>query len=228
MEIRNRISTQICLFEFDQIPFSRLLHESSLSYIKEMYEFQGVEIKQNPNGLPIIAFQIGVHAGDKGTIKRVEIEERRMLIEVDGPSSVADEILNELRKYFCELSDCIVDDFLVPVIQARESVIIAKLGFHARELVHPKLLDFVENRVVEDASLKQGDAISNINNVIFRLDYSPKKEKLKDYRITLSRKEFSIGPRDGTSLDEKIFISKAPVDTNTHLKLLEEIESIYQ
>ncbi|MFH1928295.1 MAG: hypothetical protein ABIK79_09030 [Chloroflexota bacterium] len=228
MEIRNRNSLLVSLFEFDQIPFSRLLHNSSLSHIQNMYEFQGVEIKQNPNGQPVVAFHIGVYSDDKGVIKRIELEERRILIEVDGSSNIADAILDEIKEYFCKLAACVEENFLSPVVQSRESVIGAKMGFHANNLVHQKLLDFVNNRVVEEANMEQGNAISNFHGVMFRLDYIPTEEKLKDYRITLSRKEFSLGPRDGTSLDERIFISKAPVDTSTHIQLLEEIEAIYQ
>ena len=56
---------------------------------------------------------------------------------------------------------------------------------------------------------------------------NPMSKITKDYRITLSRKEFLIGPRDGTALDEQIFVSKAPVDTDTHLVLLDELEALY-
>jgi hypothetical protein len=230
MDVKKINSTLVTLVHFDQIPFFKLLHGSNLQKIQKLYQFKNVEVKPNQRNQPTILFQLGLYKNktEELNVHRIEIEERKIVIEIDGHSSDAIAIYSQIRELMRGISAEYDDEFLQPIVQSKESLIIAKLDFHANILVHPKLLSFVNTKVIESAVIEYGQPRPKIHSIAFRIDYLSSEETLKDYRITLSPKEFSLSPRDGTSLDEQIFISKAPINTDAHLGLLEEVEDIYR
>jgi len=230
MEIKRINSILINLVEFDRIPLYKILQASGATDIQAKYNFSSVEINNNPQNQPKIIFLLGTYNNQTNTqefiIKRLEIEERKIVIDVDGASQIADDFFIDFIEYLKKLSGN--ENFDLPiVVQSRESEIVSKLKFSAANLISPKLLKYIETSVVDKAHHPQGKAVANLAAVAFRIDYISTDEKLKDYRISLSRKEFLIAPRDGTPLDEQIFVSKVPVDTSTHLAILEELEEIY-
>ncbi len=227
MNIIKMNSSLISLFEFDKIPNLRLINPLVSSQFQNRFKFNAVEIKPNQQNQPIIEYSLGFYGEntDQSVIKRIGIEERKILIELEGRTSQAKGLLEEVCNFLKEISS--YEGELDPIVQSNESIIITRMDFHASKLVDSKFMEFISRRVTEESNSDKGKAVANVFNVLFRIDYDVFDEKLKDYRITLSRKEFSLGPRDGSPLDEQIFISKAPVSTESHIKLLEEIESIY-
>ena len=227
MQVIKINSIQINLLEFDWIPFNLLVTQSVIADFQSRFNFSAAELRANQNNQTIIAFAAGIFsdANERYSIPRVEIEERKIVIEVEGHSKVADKVFSEATKYMMDLSGKTNDAPVV--VQTKESIIIAKMNISANNLVDSKLLEFMNTKVTDSSHLPQGKAIGSLHTVAFRLDYTPIDDKLKDYRINLTRKEFSIGPRDGTALSEQVFISRAPVDTDKHLALIEGIEEIY-
>lgn len=222
-------SLLITLVEFDKIPFYKLLHASNAGELQNTYNFSNIEMKNNAQNQPVIVFLLGTfnNRNREILVKRLEIDERKIIIDVEGETTDAKDFFDSVTDCFAKISG--EENFkLKTVVQSKESEIVSRLNFSASKLVEPRLLKFVKNKVSKAASQPQGDAIADFLTISFRIDYLLTDEKLKDYRIALSRKEFLIAPRDGTPLDEQIFVSKAPVDTDTHLKLLEELEAIYR
>ncbi|MBU0510651.1 MAG: hypothetical protein KKD28_08565 [Chloroflexi bacterium] len=229
MEIRVINATLINLLEFDQIPFTKLLVGSNLKNIQEHFAFKNIEVRQKPDGQSAIVLQGGLYNQDT-IVKRVEVGERKITIEVEEKSAIAKKVFDSLKELLRELSKTDDETYLSPVVQTVESIIIAKMNFHATSLIHPQFNKFINSTVESATSDEQKQAITSIFGISFRIDYFAQGEfarKLKDSLVTLSRKDFTIGPRDGTALDEKIFISKAPLDTEVHITLLEEIETIF-
>jgi len=229
MESTMIVSKLITLFEFDHLPFAKFLHQSNISTFKDIFRFNEFQILQTQTDHPLVAFRHGTFDTDSGEIiiLRDDIESRKIVLEIEGESTNADELLDRFIEIFREISENSDDDFMKPIVLTRDSVIIAKMSFHAKSLLHPDLLDFVTNQVSAKSKLKQGDPVPNLHTISFRIDYNPTDDSLLDYRISLTRKEFSIGPRDGTPLDQQIFVSKAPVSTSDHIELLEELEKNY-
>ncbi len=227
MKVKELNSTLLKIMEFGQIPFWKMFFDAPRT-LQEPFNFQKIDVGQKQQKA-ILLFELGTYqvASDMVIIESIEIDERKIVVKVNAESSCAEMIMDELCEYMQQFSGAQNEIDFKPVIQSNESIIIAHMDMYAKELIHPSLLNLIDNEIVENASTIYGKAISNHYKMLFRLDYISTDEILKEYRIDITPKLFSIEPRDGTPLDKKIYVSRAPVDTKTHIMLLEEIESMF-
>lgn len=227
MEIRYTNTTLVTLVEFEEIPFLKLLLKSTIQALGDLFQFKRIDARKKEGENPVIFCELGefVFEDDSYVIKRMEIGRRKIIIEVEGDSHIAKEVFKAFRSLLMDMSDIDSSDYLSPVIQSVESAIIAKLDFHAKGLIHPNLRDFIDDAVLDKVSTEYGKATLNYFSQKFRFDYLLYDESLVEKRITLSPKTFSVEPRDGTALEDQVFISEAPVDTDVHIQLLKELES---
>jgi hypothetical protein len=224
MKIIRINSMLVLILEFDQIPITELAFGTP-QYIKDTLQFRSVQVKEE-QGRPSISYRNGRYNSDdkKISVKRVNVDERKILIEVDGPSSNADQIWMLLKKQFRQLTDPEVYNDK-PVIRSRESVLIAQMDVEAKDLIHPGLLKTIENEVLDASSREYANADFSYFQIAARLDYLITDQIMKEYRIDITPKVFTLEPRDGTALEDRIFLSRAPVDTPSHISILEKIES---
>lgn len=230
MNIKHIDSTIIVLVEFDEIPFNRLLLDTSIELINSKFNFKSIEPAFKPDNQPILLCVLGSFEkpGGVGIINKVEIEHRKLVISVEGDTEFAESVLSKLGEIFSELNE--YDDVkeLHPVTQTYESVIIANLDFHALELIDTRIKDFVSGEFLSKADLNIAKAAMNHFSLKFRIDYILSEKDLKKYKITVAPKTFTLGPRDGTRIDDQAFISQAPLKTEVHKEILKTIEKMYQ
>ena len=62
------------------------------------------------------------------------------------------------------------------------------------------------------------------NHISFLVHFTAHDSKIQEYKIGLSSKEFVLGPRPGTAVEDQIFYSRAPLPTKNHLELIEWVE----
>ena len=227
MNIRKIESKLIILVRFEEIPILELLQTEATTKFRDFFGFTGGETFQSGDQRPSIQFVLGkANVEDEEiNITNVKIEDRRILILVEGNSEDADKVWVQLRTYFARMAQVEDDTYLDPLLIARESVIITKMDITIEDLVNPMYLKFVNEDVVGAAKSDLANAWSQLNLLTFNISYEPVDSKhLEQVRIGLSRKEFSISPRTGYPLSEKVFFSSGPFDTDTHIKLLEKFE----
>jgi len=206
MKIVNIKSLLILILELDQIPVTEMVFEAP-EYLLNILQFRSTQIKEE-KGKPVILFENGKYQDNEIEIyvKKIEVDERKIIIEVSGNSSNADKIWEVLDDQFKRLAD--VDMYNnQPVIRSRESVIVANLDINAKNLIHPDLLKIMDNKVVKDASQNYADAVFSYFRIAARLDFLQKEERLKEYRVDITPKIFTIEPRDGTPLEKNMFLS---------------------
>lgn len=226
MNIKKIDSKLIVLVRIDEIPILELLHAQGNSKFRDNFNFSGVETTKSGDLRPTIQFVLGKLSTDEKQIKiiAVKIEERRIIISVEGSSNEADVVWKQIREYFEKIAKTEEATFLEPQLIARESVIIANLDVSITDLVNPKYLEFVNEEVIAIAKSEVADAWSQLESLTFGISYEPYDRHLDEVHLTLNRKEFSISPRAGYPLLESIFISTGPFDTDSHVKLLEKFE----
>ncbi len=229
MEIHRLGSSLVLIVNFDEIPLAKLISQHNLDSIIKKYNFNEKKVETDAVGNPIITFSLGSFSNKSGEFlfKKLVIEERKLIINVEGPSSNADTIFSEIKLIFSELAGKSGEDYLKPIVRAVDSECVAQLNFHAEKLIAPDFLEFVKENVLDAATNELSVPKISPELIVFRIEYPLSNDELYDYRVTLSRKEFILSPRQGFPLEERMFASKAPVDTDTHLKLLEGIENIY-
>lgn len=232
MKLRRLTSSIIILVKFDQLPFLQLFKIQNFEKILTKFKFaQPPDIQETPTGTPLIRFVLGTyeHGEQEYTIKRVDMEERKIVINVEGPSEIAIKIYDELRELLRGLVVGDLDaDFMEPVVKTYETEMVVELEFNAKQLLNQKYMEFIDKNFREAANTETGIATVALHSTVFKIFYKLAEEKLREYRIALSNKEFMFGPREGTALKEQIFVAKAPLASHTIISLLEDLELLFK
>lgn len=229
MELIDTKFTYIVLVHHYEIPILKLASGKNLQKFATSFNFQQADAVQDGNtgNVGAILFRFGVFRSSDGkdiTINRLNIEIRKILFEIDASSQYAEEIYREVKSLLADYADTDKEDFLEPIVIADESQLIVKLNFSIDRLIAPKYLGFVQKFLPDLARSEYADAKITPSKVEFTIEYDEKNRHLRDRRITLSRKEFSVQPAIGYLLDEQIYFSKAPFDTYAHIQLLSDLE----
>lgn len=228
MLIKHISTKKVVIVDFEDIPFNRLFLEESLQQINAIFNFKGAEIINKKENQPMFLYTMGTITDDdsRELITKIEIERRKIVIEVEGDSAFSDKVYKRLHDVLLVIKGA-PQEKLVPFIQSYESLIIAEMNISADDLLEPRLLSFIRGPLLDQTDSELANPTMNHYSLRFRLDYFLTDEKMKEYKITISPKTFSIGPREGTLLEEQIFLSEAPLNTETHKTILERIEEIY-
>jgi hypothetical protein len=226
MNIKLTKATKVVLVPFDEIPLSNLLPQEHLERLGRLFGFRNVEIAKTAGQVGIV-FEHGVFDTElhSRAIDKLEISERKIVLTVEGTSENADELLAELEAHLLDLSNAEGEQLLHPILESHESEIVAQLDFSVEDLLSPTYFDFVRNTVQQEANSDIASATIQPVTLQFRVDYLLKDESIQEQRISLSPKVFSLEPRRGSLLADRIYYSKAPFDTDTHLRLLKELET---
>lgn len=227
MRTRSMSVTQIVIVHFGEIPLAKLAHDPNLASFLELYSFQGREVRRGPsNKISSIFCHNGIfgHGDQDYVVERVELEERRILFKVEGSSQEADAFYESLVSFLSSLSGAADEEYLHPLVKSEESEIVSYLDFSIEGLIAPAFLRFITSAATEMAGSEIASAHVKPGGLTFHVDFVLKDGRLEDQRITLSRKEIRLEPRKGHSLADQVYYSKAPFDTDTHIRLLEMLE----
>ena len=225
MNIQRTKTTQVIIVPFDAFSLNTLIPQQRLEPLVRLFGFGNVSINAGDRDQPSITFEHGSFDHDTGSyaINRLEIGERKIVFTLEGPSEVADEFFEQLEDFLLGLEDG--DAQLNVALRSEESEIVAELGFSVEDLFSTGYLDFVKNTVQRQVDLDIAKATVRPAAIRFRVDYLLQDQAIQEQAITLATKEFIVEPRKGSLLADRIFYSKAPLDTDAHVRLLEELEA---
>jgi hypothetical protein len=232
MDIISQKITYIALVRLNEIPLPKLFMRHYQDLLVNTMKFASIEALQNPSGEKLVAIRFlnGLYDRENGgaiIINSVQVEERKMIITMEGLSQDAEECYYKLAEIYSEISGIKRENYLKPILISQESEIVAKLNFPFSKLISNTLLEYAENEATSHATLEIADAIIKPMSIKFKIDYIENSPKLKDHNITLSSKDFIIGSAVGYPTDEQVFYCKGPFNSNTHVKILADIEKIY-
>ncbi|MCB8991835.1 MAG: hypothetical protein H6665_14540 [Ardenticatenaceae bacterium] len=223
MQLIKAQSTLISLIKFDVIPILELAASSELRRkLANHFDFEQIELREK-NGSPVLVCSLGTL--NSGTpILTLAIEERKIVCTVGGKSKETKAFYDVVIDFLMQIASC--DDITAfePVLVANESEMIVKLDIDVASLFPESLLNYMEGEASSKLSLGPASARIKPVSVMFEVDYFSNAQILDDYKITLTRKEISLQLRPGYPQENRVFISKMPVDSDTHMELLTEIE----
>jgi hypothetical protein len=232
MKILKSHSTKIVLVKQNQIPISKTLSPKYIEEFRNLFRFGGATLLQDPStNMSGVTFTNGLYKTVEGkeiSIHSLTIENRKINFEIEGSSKDGEAIYSVIKKFLSDLVDIEQEGLLNPVISVDETELISQLQFSAPQLFSSTLYNQMSENLLNKASFAANDlAKARLGNVAvqFQLDYEPADFALfADSRINISRKEFVIQVAAGYGVNDNIFATKAPLNTDLHVQFLEDLE----
>lgn len=222
-------SSKIFLVKHNQIPFSKLMNVKYIEAFRKIFGFNDVLPQQDVNnGELSLIFGSGLFTSKDGreiVIMKMNIESRKIVVDVIGASTYLDEIYQVVKEALASFVEELEDGFLTPLVVAQETEMVSQLDFSPMKLFPSVLMKKIMPDTLEMASGELAKAHIGTMQAVFQIDYEILDQKiLRDGRITLTRKELIIQTANGRSFEEKAFASKAPLSSDDHIKFLESLE----
>ncbi len=220
MEIQRLITHLIVLFKFDEIEIVKLLNQSNASALGKLLNFNEFQADDK------LMLQHGIFKDQNQdcAITRLVIEERRLLLDLEGSSKDGEKIFHFIKQFLVDLAGKDDPMYLMPVVMTQESEIVARMNIDIYSFFSKK---FVESMNILGDTIGELNAETKINpaSITYISQFIPKNSLLDDYRISLTRKEIIFGLRPGSPISEKMFYSRMPLDTDTHIHFLTQLET---
>lgn len=217
---------QVLIVRFDQIPIGKLFHKKAVNELSAIFQLSNIQIEDEKNLLGINGL-IQTSSGEF-VINRLSIEDRRILLDMEGDSILADQVISKLKSFLALLANTEDYNFLEPIVKAQESEIIAELNFGVNKLMPEQVVNFIQKDITQALTSDNIQPRINPHLFTFVVNFQTPENFQDDYRVTLSRKELVLGPRPGFPISDQVYYSKAPTDSDTHKNILLKLEELLQ
>lgn len=226
--------TETRLFKSDVIPFSTLITASNIQTISSSFIFRTIELVEDENrNVAAIHMKTGEfrHIDKIFPIEILIIEPRRIIFKIKGDSDIAERFYQAIFQSLSKIDPHGQFKQSKPLIKSTETSCIVTLDFLYRDIFSKKMNDFIDKKAYNACSTEIS-SIADIQilpkNLAFSVHYDLKDKSLRENNVMISPKSLIIEPRVGVSLKEKRFFTASPTDSNTHLKLISELEKSFR
>lgn len=219
-------------FHADDLRLSTLSMKPVQAQIQQLFQFQTTVMGQPmptfgevPSTYPPgMVFDMGVWLTPEEQlipIRFLHFEQRRIVIDIAGPSSVITAIFDRLQQFLSELQAADGS----PVIGKPERVldyseITAHFPFSLESLVVPSLRNLFAKVAHKDVKDMGFSVIP-----MFVIQTVPGNQNVAAIAGPSDPHAFTFALRTGTRPEERIYLSNAPLDSEAHLSYLNELES---
>jgi|GEM_PF-2994021 len=227
MDIKRIVSHAIVLLRHDEIPLQRLSQRTNIVRLGSVFEFNQFELIGDDSGNRAVSGQAGSFRDETGDypIARLVVEERRILLAMEASSDVVDRVVEKALEFLSSLTNPSHDDHLKPLLVSYESEIIAHMDFTVDKLVPTPMYRIILSDGLLAAASPVARTTVALEQVQFQLNFDPIDPIIDKNGITLSQKAFTIGPRPNVPIEEQIYFSKAPFETEKHIMILSRVEA---
>jgi len=217
--------TQIRIFPVDVVPLSVITTKSCVDKVREALSVAEVEVRPFIEGKDIIVFRRGELRREKGLIvvNKVEVDPRRIIVEVEGMSEDGNEVYEAFLTTVATVADIDLESLRTPLLVAETTQCVLTLDFMFDALFSSAFVDFLKQKVEKEACSNVAKASVRPLVATAEITYDITDKALVDNKITMNPKQFTIAPRPGAPLDERKFVISSPFDSDTHLKLVDEL-----
>ncbi len=170
---------------------------------------------------PGIAFNVGAYSGNNGVfpIRLLHFEQRRVVLDVPGPSSMIDPIYQQLRELLKDVRSPDGSPVLGEPQRVLEySEISLHLNIQPETLLSSQLLSLYRNVLAPEGN----DDLAIVPSISVQL--SPRMDEYQGNNLP-GRRALELSLRAGSTPEDRHFFSAAPLDSETHLHYLEQLES---
>lgn len=217
--------TQIRIFQVDVIPLGIITTKSCVEKIREVLSIGEVEVRPFIDGKDIIVFRRGELKREKQVIviNRIELDPRRVIIEVEGTSRDGNEVYEAFLSAVAMVANVNSENLRTPLLKAETTQCVIELDFTFDSLFSSAFIKFLNSKVEKEASNKAARAYVRPLTATAEIRYEIIDKNLVDNKIAMNPKQFSIAPRPGAPFEAKKYLISSPFDSDTHLRLIEEL-----
>lgn len=228
--IKGPTVTQVRIFPQDTIPYTDLAIKSNFDRFKEKFSFSRVEMPpllHEPGVLKVINLSGGNINIDNEPflIKSLNFEDRKIILVIEASSDKADrtfDAIEEELKSIDRYANFSVSNYLIKT-EGTECIIYLDIDYH--RFLSRQFLSFIKKDIAKYS--KQPLRSVSLKNFSFEISFKPNKS-LEDMHISIVPKLLTIEPRFATREEDRIFYTRSPCDSGSHLKLLAELEVLLQ
>ena len=219
---------QIRVFAVDIVPLNIITTQSCVQKIRESLSINLVEPPPFIEGITPIIFQRGEIRTDGNiiVINRIEIEPRRIIIEIIGTSKQANQVYELLLSSISLAANIEVNGLRQPLLTAENTRCVVTLDFHLNALFSDSFVGFLNGELKNKASTQLATATIEPLGISTQVTYQIKDEILLNNKIGMNPKQFTIAPRPGIPLDARRYITSSPFDSDTHLRLIRTLNKV--
>ncbi len=219
------VVNQIRIFPVDIIPFGLINTKSCVEKIKDTLSISEVVVLPPIEGKGIIVFLKGElkENNELVVINKIEVDPRRIIIEVAGTSKAGNKVYELFMSSLTALTNLDLESLRLPLLLAETTRCVVTLDFTFEELFNHSFTEFLNKRVEKEATNDAAEGSVRPLAAIAEISYRVKDEDLVNNKISMNPKQLTIAPRPGAPLDEKKYVISSPFDSDTHLKLIEEL-----
>lgn len=229
IELKNILDllvNQIRIFPVDVVPINLINTKSFFEKVGKSLAMNEIGTLPSIDGKDSVSFRKGElkESDESIIINKIDIEPRRIIIEVAGTSKNANKVYERLLTLLKELSVTDLDSLEQPLLLAETTRCIAVLDFSFEEIFNNTFISFLENKVEKQASISDvAEVVVQPLAAIAEISYKIKSDVLINNRITMNSKQFTIAPRPGAPLSDRKYVISSPFDSDTHIKLVQTL-----
>jgi len=220
--------TQIRIFPVDVVPLSVITTKSCVEKIRDALSVGGVELRPSIEGKEIFVFRKGELRRENRltVINKIEVDPRRIIVKVEGTSKDGNEVYEAFLSTVAEVANVGLEDLRTPLLVAETTQCVVTLDFALSALFNSAFVEFLNEKVEQKAYSNLAKASVRPVATAAEITYEITDKILIDNKISMNPKQFNIAPRPGAPLDAKKYVISSPFDSDTHLKLIEELNKV--
>ena len=220
--------TQIRIFPVDVVPLSVITTKSCVEKIRDALSVGGVELRPSIEGKEIFVFRKGELRRENRltVINKIEVDPRRIIVKVEGTSKDGNEVYEAFLSTVAEVANVGLEDLRTPLLVAETTQCVVTLDFALSALFNSAFVEFLNEKVEQKAYSNLAKTSVRPVATAAEITYEITDKILIDNKISMNPKQFNIAPRPGAPLDAKKYVISSPFDSDTHLKLIEELNKV--
>jgi len=218
--------TQIRIFPVDVVPIGAITTKSCVEKVRDALSVGEVEVRPFIEAKEVFLFRKGELKRENRliVIKKIEIDPRRIIVEVEGTSKDGNGVYEVFLSIVAARANVDLDGLRTPLLVAETTQCVVTLGFTFDALFSSAFVEFLNHKVEKQACSNMARASVRPLATTAAITYEIMDKALVDNKITMNPKQFSIAPRPGAPPDARKYIISSPFDSDTHLKLVDELE----
>ena len=219
------VVNQIRIFPVDIIPLGLINTKSCVERIRDTLSISEVGVLPSIEGKDVIVFRKGElkENNELVVINKVEVEPRRIIIEVAGTSKAANKVYELFMSSLTALTNIDLGSLQSPLLLAETTRCVVTLDFTFEELFNRSFTEFLNKKVEKEATNDVAQGLVRPLAAIVEINYVIKDKALLNNKIGMNPKQLTIAPRPGAPLDERKYVISSPFNSDTHIRLIEEL-----